>query len=174
MRLPLTKVYRAFPQLDIFSDTECRRYVSRARADHRLTGWLVGLGMAVIALPSFMLGFYVAFNVVEPLLFGAASRQGEIEWLLTVGGVWITIFSCGMVLAFLLRDRWLRWAVRSKIDTSRCTGCKYALLGLPIEGDTGNPFTICPECGERNSLKSAGLSAEDLLSPATPSSAASG
>ncbi len=33
MRIPFSKVYRAFPELDRFSDAECRRLVVRARVE---------------------------------------------------------------------------------------------------------------------------------------------
>jgi hypothetical protein len=46
MRLPVSKIYRGFPELDPFTDTECEMYVARARSRKLGSGCL----MAVVAV----------------------------------------------------------------------------------------------------------------------------
>src|SRR6185295_2039353 len=53
MRIPLDKVYRAFPELDAFSDAGCDRFVERAAQDYagaRAAAHFIGVCVIVAGL----------------------------------------------------------------------------------------------------------------------------
>jgi DNA-directed RNA polymerase subunit RPC12/RpoP len=61
----------------------------------------------------------------------------------------------------IVRDRWLRWALRRHIKSAKCPGCGYLLLGLQVQDGA----VVCPECGDRLMLTDLGLTPESLLVP---------
>ena len=66
MRFPLDKVYRAFPELDPFTDEQCRRFVQRVR----VTGsYRPALLSAVILTAAGALGAVIVLRAVfgDPL-----------------------------------------------------------------------------------------------------------
>lgn len=143
MRLVTRNIWRAFPELDRFSEEQCRRFVAAARRGRllRLLACL-GCGALIAAATMFLLlklGRYILITV--PTAFLSVG---------TISLVWIIL---GMLLALmptfvgplLLRDRLIRRQLRHTIDTrGTCGHCRYVLLGLKAADD----LTICcPECG---------------------------
>ncbi len=158
MRLPLHKPYRAFPELDRFSDAECARFAAAARRHHRVGSVLLGL----LCIP--------CIAIAVPLLIGlpwgichllglentfADETATMIVWATSLTSV------CGMffLLGLLIRDRWLRHIIGKQLRGAACNGCRYSLLGLPIV----NGVITCPECGRPFDLAEADLRPEDLL-----------
>lgn len=158
MRLPISKVYRAFPELDRFSDAECRAYVQRAVKRHWMSMILVGIG----AVAAMILVWSTYFAVVGVLssVFGLghlarSSQWGDLVIVLTVvGGV-----ASGPVVALMIRDFWLRRAIAKQLTGTRCHLCEYQLIGLQVSGGA----VQCPECGTRTILADFGLVPADLL-----------
>ncbi len=163
MRFPWTRLYRAYPELDRFSDDQCEAWVKRA---WRWRPWT----MFVSILASAFLGMglsYGLFRVLSRFFYPmaqAASKsftvQNVILQLASVGG-WVLLSAApGLLGALVLRDLMLRRVIRGQLSSTRCMRCDYSLLGLPVrEG-----VVTCSECGEVAGLTDRALAPEDLLS----------
>ena len=160
MRLPTSKIYRAFPELDRFRDTECEDFIRRAEKARPLevVGMVVGI---VAALVAFVPGTFILFFGLSRLL------ERSVPFLRT-WDAWLGVQMLGLLamlttvvcLTVLLpRDWWLRRAITSRILTTNCLGCGYSLLGL----DVREGAVQCPECGERCRLAERGLTPADML-----------
>lgn len=140
VRLPLHKVYRAFPELDGLTDAQCEAYVrgaERAEPWRRVLGLaaciFITVGAAALLLwPAQWLGDQF-LGVLSPMTSGAA-RALVIALLVAAGP---------LLLALSFRDRWLRIAITRQIRRDRCPRCDYSLVGL--EALAG--VLVCPECG---------------------------
>jgi hypothetical protein len=143
VRIPATRVYRAFPELDHFSDAQCEAFVrATSRRPAYLAVQLLGeLSTTTAALLSF--GFLSGHAGAR--LEQATSHWGSLNsyvapfaWLL------ITLVPSGLVF-LLTRDLLLRRCIRSLLKTrGSCRQCGYGLTGLPV-GEGGR--ITCPECG---------------------------
>ncbi len=163
MRIPLSKIYRAFPELDPFPDSECERFVLSARTQSGAT-----IGAASFFAFCFSLMVYAIFvwfiaawasRFIKQLFQGSLAVD-QLE-MLSTGLVLVCgpLFAC---LCFgLTRDTFLRRAILDRINLARCTACKFSLLGLPVV--LGQ--VRCPECGGVINLASIGLRPTDLLTP---------
>lgn len=151
MRLPVKKVYRAFPELDQFSDAECQRYIQHVRRRKTIgcLPFLVGLAVSPFWLIVLILlantlrrppGIIVLFVVATSLIWGPA------------------------IIGLIARDLALIRAIREQINNARCPECQYSLLGLAVHhGDDGLPWVRCPECGTKIFLLDLNLSPGDLI-----------
>jgi len=136
MRLIATPSFRAFPELDEFSDEQCAAFVQATR---RMLG-------ARIATWAFRL--FVTFAVPPIVIFVAAYLHGPptlrpsiglIDVLLIAGVAWMGI---GWLVA---KDVALRWLIhRVMRRRGSCMGCGYRLVGLSVGPDA---VVTCPECG---------------------------
>lgn len=157
MRVPMDKVYRAFPELDRFSDAECIAWVKRAERVHAkylALGTFVAIaGAMMLAIPAFVVGWAPAMWMMEPKW-----HYPSVLWLPAI--LWAVLVSAlPFVGSLAVRDWCLRRCIGIQIAGARCEKCSYSLLGLPIhEG-----WVTCSECGQRLSLKQLGLTPEDLL-----------
>lgn len=165
MRLALVKVYRAFPELDHLSDTECESVVRNARTRH--TGWLVRFPAAMGALAA--IGWPIAW-IVGVLFFrwerwAPIPQSGDMRVLALA----ITTILFAACVGMVMRDITLWWALRREIAGAQCPKCEQSLLGLRIEyvglhpGEPGRAFVRCPECGRRHNLLEIGLTPRDLI-----------
>jgi len=132
MRLIARTVYRAFPELDPFSDDECRIFVRNATASPWRRAMRFLVNAAVLA------GILMA----EVRISGAVAREvpsiAHIAWT-------IVAMLCTLGLgALIVRDLLLRLAVRRILGRgAACPQCGYPLAGLPV----GAEFRVtCPEC----------------------------
>jgi hypothetical protein len=161
MRIPVSKVYRAFPELDRFDDESCERYVRQAmqvalkRRVHRHL-LEVGIG-ALVFLGLLTLGLLMFRAVGAPLM---TPGIGSIILLV----YYSVLVAVPIVASLMARDWWLRRAVALRLRSARCPKCEYSLLGLPVQRDA----VLCPECGERVDLESHGLTIDDVLGHAEP------
>ena len=147
MRVPRSKVWRAFPELDAFDDERCARFVAAVRRGFR--AGLVRRGLAVAALVAiyagvlFVLGLLKLLNVRNPPL------------LLQIAGVVgiFAFFILPVVPALMVRDWVLRRQIRRLLRTrGSCGRCGYGLAGLPV----GTNLTVaCPECGHATAVDAA-------------------
>jgi ribosomal protein S27AE len=166
MRIPFSKAYRAFHELDRFSDAECRRFVRAAVAQHRAGtfGVIVGamvIGL-VIAVASFTAASYTQMRLQNSGWGRSWNAASLIPPMLSLCGTLI-----GGVCALAWFDRWLRRKIRLRLKDAACGKCGYSLLGLHAH----NGEIVCPECGDRMVLAAHGLTPDDLLQPHAPSSA---
>jgi len=159
MRLPFSKVYRAFSELDRFDDLACRSYVREAA--RRMPIADLSVKAAALAAARFLLfaGVLAGANLAMRLTFRPAASAAALVWGLC-------LFPGPLVGAFI-RDRWVRSQLRLVLRQASCPACGYSLLGLvprpgpPPEGE----FVVCPECGECSGLASRGLTRASLMEP---------
>jgi hypothetical protein len=167
MRIPLHKVYRAFPELDRFEDEDCERFVVQARRvaiEKRIGRHLLE---AVAAASVFLL--VIALGMAGFAVLASLS----VSWLVMDLAVMVFVSAMAgapIVSAMMVRDAWLRRAIASRLASARCAACDYSLLGLPVN----NGVVMCPECGFELALASYGLRPEDLLSRPAPSESLEG
>lgn len=158
MRLPMSKIYRAFPELDRFEAAECEAWVARAWKMH-------GAALAGMNLLAFAVGGG-ALLLVGPLCFVVFWRvsertPGEWGWWLQLAMVLVMmpVLAVPVVGGLWIRDIALRRAIVRQLEGARCVKCRYSLLGLPIHLGA----VVCSECGERMTLGTLGLTAADLM-----------
>ncbi len=140
MRLPLSKVWRAFPELDRFSDEQCQRFVRASRRG-------AGRAVRVVAVLATLFVSWLASAVFLGWLFlnPATIGRWERDHPFVLLGVLPAVILLATTPAILLRDRLLRRHVMRIITLrGRCLMCKYSLLGLPVGA---NLLVVCPECG---------------------------
>lgn len=154
MRIPISKVWRAFPEFDAFTDAECAIYVRQAKKRKRATlssavlgGLFVGmpLGTAVavggVALVNFITDRVNKSTVDPPWVFWV-----EIAAAVILAFAWGLI---GLMSPLIARDITLRRIMRRQLTSLAC-GCGYSLLGqTPFRDDEFGEAVRCPECGVR-------------------------
>ncbi|MCW5776169.1 MAG: hypothetical protein KIS87_07005 [Phycisphaeraceae bacterium] len=144
MRIPLSRVWRAFPELDRFTDEQCERFVRAAcrtgrRHVHR-AALLVLFFLFVVA--SVLLAAGIA-HVFERL-WAPSSRGARVANVVLVV-LMLAIVALPPVLTMLIRDRLLLRRIRRVLRTrGACPGCRYTLVGLPVSAALA---VVCPECG---------------------------
>ena len=174
MRIPLNKIYRAFPELDAFPDHECERFVKRAR--RRVIKWM---WLPVISLPiSFvlMVGALILIQIAAGAAVTATVQfiDGAIaRWMpksdfslgeVVVAAAGLMLITLGPWLSFaLLRDRILRRTIAKRIEIADCNTCDHSLLGLPLLIEEPRAAVRCPECGATAVLEDIGLTPDDII-----------
>lgn len=150
MRIPLGKIWRAFPELDNYTDDECMRFVERAKREHQQSQVLWGLatiaGLLLAAVPA----LWVFGRVVPPLTSAikrslGAHRFRDIQTLMDVAMFALPALAiAGVVL--LVRDRWLIRTITRKVQAAACPTCGYSLLGLVVEMGAWCAPNAVPRC----------------------------
>lgn len=145
MRLLTRRIYRAFPELDRYSDEQCVRFIKSARGG----AWRRAIGCLIVAVAASPV-FVGSLMAVAPLV------EGNFGWLdpLSDGPLWgrligliafFAIMSPGPFVVVLVRDVLLRRRVRFVLRVRGvCSECWYSLVGLPVGPDRR---VRCPECG---------------------------
>ena len=142
MRFIASPIYRAFPELDGFTDEQCRNYLQRVYG---------GVPARVaVGLVSLVLGVGVAFAVGWVFVLVANANPGRT----TIVGVFAlaavtAAFGFGTLIS---RDVLLRLLVRRVLgEVGLCPSCDYSAMGLLVSVD----FAVtCPECGNGIDLAS--------------------
>jgi hypothetical protein len=158
MRFPWNKIYRAFAELDRFSDEECERFLLQARAQRRVGP--LPLVLAVVAV----LGWCLAAVPMIRSWFrrGYFRGPGPIDAVRT-GLLIAAVVGTPLLVYYIARDVRLRRALRGRIDNARCPRCRQSLLGLPMLDESPTPAVRCTECGGSIELTPIGLTPADLL-----------
>lgn len=147
MRIPLWRVYRAFPELDPFEDERCVRFVRSARRGWRRQlghGALVLLAAAPVTLGC-VFGMLVLADRWKVFEYGL---EGLLHWRVVPQVAACLGLAClGPMVGAVARDALMR---RRLVEVIRargvCPACSYSLIGLAVAAD----FTVqCPECGDR-------------------------
>jgi DNA-directed RNA polymerase subunit RPC12/RpoP len=162
VRIPATKVYRAFAEFDRFDDQRCEAYIAYM---HRTPGNHLALAK-VILLFTGLAGMFVCVGlsaVVSDWLKGfihpsvTPFRRDEIQTfylLACIASSWFAL----MLGLLTVRDLHLRSVLRRQLRGVRCQVCSYSLLGMPVvEG-----VVQCPECGDKFTIALRGLREEDF------------
>ncbi len=153
-RLPTRHVYRAFPELDPYSDEQCRRFVRAARGSVRrraLTGSIVAIVSFVVTAAGVAAAWHVIMHVFVPYrtLNIAHANITWYGWLLNIV-VGILGVAVGPLAGYLVCDFLLIRLVRHILRTRGvCIGCRYSLVGLFVGEDLN---VTCPECGAATSV----------------------
>jgi hypothetical protein len=169
MRFPRRKLYRAFPDLDRFSESQCEMLVRRIQ-QARSYGATMIIGVSLTSMVIFGLG------VALWLRHQGAWQAFEKDLLDLYGRTAADVLGPGLAFAPMLAAAGLaglyardvlfqvlvRRAIRSRISRARCTGCGTSLLGLPAPGNV----VRCPECSRVMGLRELGIeSPAEMLSP---------
>ncbi len=147
MRLPRSKVWRAFPELDRFDDARCARFVSAVRRG--LWPGILRRGLALAVL--------VALYIAVPLVIAATGllrirNPTPLMQVLGVLGIF-AVFIVPAVPALMVRDWVLRRQIRGLLRRrGSCGKCRYGLAGLPVSDDL---VVVCPECGHSTQVDAA-------------------
>ena len=157
MRIPLSNVCRAFPELDKFSDAQCRAYVRAVKQSRRRQSRLIALVSVVVVFAAI-----IPIGGIFGLLLSALPLDSSSEAAFSLVFATFMLFSFGLpaVFGLWIRDHWLRRAIAKHLKSSRCPSCQYQLLGLPI----ADGCVRCPECGDTLRLVDLGLTPEQLMS----------
>ncbi len=161
-RIPLARIYRAFPELDPFSDAQCERFVQRVRA----TSWYRPSLWSLLAVTSAvsMAGAGIVNVALDDRLFWLSLNQRWADnlqigsWLLSLLAV--PAFA-GLITRDLLLRGFLRRAISMRLDRVRCRTCRYILIGQ-VQRDG---VIRCPECSTQTTLRDLGITADDLIPP---------
>ncbi|MBX3408782.1 MAG: hypothetical protein KF859_02715 [Phycisphaeraceae bacterium] len=158
------KVYRAYRELDMFSEGECRALMQRVRENASATfmivpaviGALVYLPLSYAIISGYAMDLWMRYYPLEVLPYTLALS-------VVLGAVVITV-----LLMILTREVQYWFAVGRELRRKLCRKCGQTLIGLPLEimGDTPDPnrvYVRCAECGYRANLLELGLTRRDLI-----------
>jgi hypothetical protein len=169
-RIPSVRVYRAFPELDRFSDAQCAAFVSSAIRRSRGSMVIVAIGASIVCvclagIAFVLVGELLSLNSGDGSLARWFARNPGIEQAMLVASLMIPVF-CGVIPALMIRDVWLRSAIRRRLGSTACAGCGYSMLGIRVADGS----IQCPECGTVYVLADLGMSPADFLArePADP------
>jgi ribosomal protein S27E len=167
VRIPLSKVYRAFPELDRFSDAECERYVLQVRIQHR--SQLAALPILASALVAVLWCGGLPLLVLGQRSVRAYLRRTQDLNDLGVAATVMTLCLSVALAGYLTRDWVVRRHIAGRIDNARCANCRHSLLGLPLLASHADDAVRCPECGSVMVLHTIGLTVDDLIPRLRPS-----
>src|SRR5690606_24942512 len=120
MRLLLHKPYRAFPELDRFSDAECARFESAARRHHRGSAALVyALIVLAAGLMCPLMGLFHAALVAALRAVAVPMIDADMVALLLSICLAVASASLGWLL---IRDWWLRRIIGKQLRGAACYG----------------------------------------------------
>jgi hypothetical protein len=153
MRIPGSRIYRAFPELDRFSDAQCKRFLKAARRDWWAARLARIAAVAAVFLVVAGIGYAVALKVVYTVAAGKASTVLTDAGATAIVLCAVTPLVAALMAALLGRDVVVRRRLRTVInERGRCVGCGYSLLGAPVV----DGLTVrCPECGAPTEVDSS-------------------
>lgn len=154
MRFPGNKIYRAFPELDRFSDEQCSRFLKAAKRDwwfarlvRALLPWIIGVIASIAGLAGLA---WLGTLIPGSNRLSNSNSQWALIVTLLIG---LTPVLLGMLIGLIARDILLRRRLRSVInERGKCLKCGYLLLGLNVTADLK---VTCPECGEVTEVDSS-------------------
>lgn len=162
----LFKPWRAHPELDGLSDTECREMVERRwRRDppplRTIDATAAGVGLVWIP------ALFFAVVRFTPLTKDPNLDTDAVHAI--VGAIALTTgIALGTGLRWSLNNFLVRRTLRRIVAGAVCPKCKQPLRGLPIIDDAHRPDdrsrmrVRCPECGKIVRLLKYGYGPEDL------------
>ncbi len=170
MRLPVRKPYRAFAELDGFTNAECRRLVDRAIRHHRSAAVIVGLLTACFYLAGISLFFGTMFLCLAESS-GRRPRDSQfarfvldvVEWgpgLVLVSGV-VGSFALALIPHVWLVDRLAVRSISELLRRTNCPDCGRSLLGC----SRTDKRAVCMQCGRGWDMRSLKIESADLGPP---------
>ncbi len=146
MRLPRSKVYRAFPELDRFSEEQCERFMGVLRTGLVRRVWRIAVQVAA-ALTATTLVYVAVLGAVagaEALGWNVHIPRSEPGWYTFCVLFLLATLGTGAAAWLFTKDRLVRRQIRRVIRTrGSCAACGYVLAGLPVASSMA---VKCPEC----------------------------
>jgi hypothetical protein len=144
MRLMVRKaIYRAFPELDSFSNERCKRFVQAAKRPWGVKARMLGAGVGTFLVSAVLLDAAIVLVVSEIQGPRQVDPPTPILALLVIGFIAI-LAGCG-ALGLVAKDFVLRRRLRDVLRTrGRCHSCRYLLVGVAV---SPTHEVVCPECG---------------------------
>jgi len=143
MRIPTRRIWRAFPELDHYDDTDCRRFVGLARQKAKRR-WLHAFLVFFVLVAGVVLSL-LAIAAVAAATGGLMSRASDAAVMTGFMFAAVATIAVPSMTALAVRDFFLRRRVREVLrDSGTCPQCGYSLIGLVIPESLRVP---CPECG---------------------------
>ncbi len=149
MRILTRTIWRAFPELDRFSDEQCERFVKAANArkvPKTITWCVVALVGVLVAAAAMIVPIWLRPDIRGNYTYGFPYWD-DIYMHALLGKVWFWAWwmLAGGIAGFITRDVLLRLRVRRILRTrATCVQCRYSLLGLAVPASL---IVQCPECG---------------------------
>ncbi len=147
MRLVVQQVHRAFPELDRFSDEQCRRFVSAAQRPvvYRLA---IGAVSLILLLAAILAGAAAGGWTMMAVERSKSDLLQVVIPLAMAAGAFPVVAAAFFVRNFVLRRR-IAHILRQR---GVCAQCRYNLLGLPVDAALA---VVCPECGAHTQVDAA-------------------
>jgi hypothetical protein len=170
MRIITRKLYRAFPELDAFTDDQCRQYLLNIRQSKQqyslvIIGIPTLLGLVHLFGLPYLLSRFVMRWVYRSFKF-SLSQLDDTLFLLVIGTFLIVWLGGSAFWPLYLRDRLLGAelvkVLNNQLRKTRCRTCSYSLIGQTPAPDGS---LICPECGSPTTMQTLGITQEDLIPP---------
>lgn len=141
MRIPGRKIWRAFRELDEFSDEQCRRFIRAANPPSWTSVvrgvFLFAVGAGILVCVLYFLGPWTSD-------LDKRFRSDFAEWLVLLP-LWTIAIAISPLSVLVLRDLLLRISIWRIINIGgSCANCHYPLYGLPLSETLD---CSCPECG---------------------------
>jgi hypothetical protein len=163
----MRKLYRAFPELDQFSDEQCEEFVKRAKHMQGFGDWAIAAVTATALVSCLVLAIlqYFLSGALQRAAISLAGRaMAQHLYPAAIVFLWVVVPALSALVG---RDvvywRFLKRAIWKRIELIRCGTCKYSLLGQHVRSGV----VRCPECGEATTLTRLGVDSEaDLMPPA--------
>lgn len=171
MRIITRKLYRAFPELDAFTDEQCAAYLANAKLRRAKFSLLV-ICLPILAGVAYFLSVFVFVSKILWIRlyqagFFKMSTTNDLVMLVLLGIFLIIWFGGSAFVSLCLRDfllgKTLYKAIHSRLGKTCCEKCRYNLIGQRPTGDR----LKCPECGRRTTMQELGITIDDLIPPAT-------
>lgn len=162
--MPFFKTYRAFEELDGFTDAECRHLVLRVFQRRRRQVIRMELASTLFFMIGVAaLGATIFIDLMErPLRVSRFTGMvmDVVDW--SPGAVLVAGFALAVGVGafphFWMRDRLTRRCVRDHLAYVRCSSCGASLMGA----SRTERRAACPGCGQECGLRAMGLEAADL------------
>ncbi|GMV25304.1 MAG: hypothetical protein AMXMBFR58_13350 [Phycisphaerae bacterium] len=169
MRIPASKVYRAFPELDRFPDEVCEQYMRYVLGRYGRPMRVVTrvLWAACLVLCVFISPFAAIAGNRLAYWMAKHGLPDSNAWMLGAAAIMLVAGVLLVVMVLAVRDVMLRRLLLGRILEARCPFCSYSLLGLAVDEHGG---VLCPECGKRSSLADRKLTVQDVLGDALAAS----
>lgn len=165
MRLITLKLYRAFPELDDYTDEQCVELMGRVGRNlgSKALTYAAAIGTFFLTAVATCIGYTLFAAAMESL--GIKLQNPGNAVVVVVFIAIVIVFALPAFAALLVRDilvrRQVYRAVRLFLDHVRCPQCNYLLLGQrAVDG-----AVRCPECGASTMLAALGITEEDLIPP---------
>lgn len=164
MRIPLFKPWRAFRELDAFSEEECEKFVGDAWANCRS----FESALPLVSGPIIFVLFPAA--ILSGLRFPSIARWIYVPESLKTSILLLVALSvfAGCAGSLLTRDVVLYVILKRELRRANCPKCGQSLRGLPVQSigeipDPAKNFVRCAECGRVHHLLDLGLAPRDLV-----------